>query len=76
MGFKEWSKRQQDAKQFSEILIDTFQGCTKEEVYDVDFVMNTLRDKYGEQQIKWMYSIEQSSRQQGWDKFNRECLNI
>jgi hypothetical protein len=74
MGFKEWSTKQEDAKAFGDLLVDTFSGCTKEDVSDVDFVTDTLLNKYGHDTMKWIYSIDESSRQQGWGRFNETCL--
>ncbi|RDE19287.1 hypothetical protein [Parageobacillus thermoglucosidasius] len=73
MSFKEWSRQQSQAKKFGDMLIETFNGCTEVELSDVDFVITKLLSKYGEETIKWIYSLDPSVRQQGWDRYNRIC---
>lgn len=74
MSFKEWSKKQSDAKRIGDMLIATFNGCTEEEVSDIDFVINKMLSKYGEETIKWVYSLDPHVIQQGWDRFKRQML--
>jgi hypothetical protein len=72
MSFVEWAQQQKDAKKFGDILINTFSGCNKEQLSDVDFVIDTLLNKYDEDTLKWIYSIEQNSVQQGWKRFSNK----
>jgi hypothetical protein len=72
MSFVEWAQQQKDAKKFGDILINTFSGCNKEQLSDVDFVIDTLLNKYDEDTLKWIYSIEPNSVQQGWKRFNNK----
>jgi flavoprotein len=71
MSFKEWSQQQSQVKRFGDMLIETFKGCSEVELNDVDFVIDKLLSKYGEEAMQWIYSLNSNVRQQGWERFKR-----